>query len=95
MTDTPEFRDRGKRTLELVVHRNFVTHYHFGTLELVTLVHQNKICIVRFGGRTPSWCEAVERDAFVVWHAITDELAECFACRAVGCFVVWHLRSVT
>ena len=47
MTDTPEFRDRGKRTFELVVHRNFVTHthththYHFGTLELVTFVHQN------------------------------------------------------
>ena len=44
MTDTPEFRDRGKRTFELVVHRNFVTEfrdYHFGTLELVTLVHQN------------------------------------------------------
>ena len=55
---------------------------------------ENKISIVRFGGRTPSWCEAVERDAFVVWHAITDELAECFACRAVGSFVVWHLRSV-
>ena len=55
-THTPEFRDRGKRILELVVHRNFVTvekgpflspefrdthtHYHFGTLELVTVVHQ-------------------------------------------------------
>ena len=44
VTDTPEFRDRGKRTFELVVHRNFVTEfrdYHFGTLELVTVVHQN------------------------------------------------------
>ena len=55
---------------------------------------ENKISIVRFGSRTPSWCEAMERDAFVVWHAIPDELAECFACRAVGSFVVWHLRSV-
>ena len=66
-----------------------------GRKRCLSITCENKISIVRFGGRTPSWCEAVERDAFVVWHAITDELAECFACRAVGCFFVWHLRRVT
>ena len=37
---------------------------------------ENKISIVRFVDLTSSWCEAVERDAFVVWHAIPDELAD-------------------
>ena len=66
-----------------------------GRKRCLSITCENEISIVRFVDLTSSWCEAVERDAFVVWHAIPDELAECFACRAVGCFVVWHLRSVT